>query len=91
MHKYSLYSTELNYDYMYYKSLTTMAEISTKGKNQELGSWNYPTNDISSRIHFKFHSDGDTHKAGVHMELRCVYPELEVQSKNYKKYCNKII
>ena len=68
-----------------------MAEISTKGKNQELGSWNYPTNDISSRILFEFRSDGSTNKAGVHMELRCVYPELEVQSKNYKKYCNKII
>ena len=65
---------------MTYKSLSSSAEISTKGQTPSSRSWHYPTNDPSSGIYFKFHSDGSNVNTGVHFELRCVYPSFEVKS-----------
>ena len=79
--KYSLYSAEKEYDYMTYKSINSSEEISLKDQDfPKSRSWHYPTNDPSSGIYFKFQSDGDTTKSGVHFELRCVYPSFEVKS-----------
>ena len=65
---------------MTYKSLSSSAKISTKGQNPTTRSWHYPTNDPSSGIYLKFHSDGSETRNGVHFQLRCVYPSLEVKS-----------